>query len=69
MIRIATAAAILTATALPAVAEGWSVSKLGTMPSVEDCMDRARIAVNRHIFDHGGGETTSDTWSPAPSTR
>jgi len=49
--------------ALPALANGWTIQTLGTMPSTEDCMAKARTVMGAYIFDHGGGETASDTWS------
>lgn len=63
MRSIALALTLSAVAAAPALAEGWTLQTLGTMPSVEACMDKARIAVNRYIFDNGGGETAADSWS------
>lgn len=63
MTRTFAFATLLSLTALPALAEGWTIQTLGTMPSTEACMDHARIVMNRYIFDNGGGETAADTWS------
>jgi len=49
--------------AAPAVSEGWSITKLGTIPSEQACMDKARLVINRYLFAHGGGHTGEDTWS------
>ncbi|SMH31589.1 hypothetical protein [Maritimibacter sp. HL-12] len=53
----------LTFGATPVLAEGWSITKLGTMPSEQLCMDKARLVINRYIFANGGGSTGEDTWS------
>lgn len=63
MIRSTIMAVGLACAALPAAAEGWSISDLGEMYDRESCMDRARKVVNRYIFNNGGGETASDTWT------
>lgn len=66
MIRIATfalAASSLVISASPSLAKGWSITKLGTMPSEQLCMDKARLVINRYIFANGGGSTGEDTWS------
>jgi len=52
-----------TMAAVPASAEGWSITKLGTMPTEQLCMDKARLIINRYIFANGGGNTGEDTWS------
>ncbi len=44
-------------------AEGWSISLLETMPAEQACMDKARRVISQYLFDHGGGNTASDTWS------
>ncbi|WP_188528536.1 hypothetical protein [Sinisalibacter lacisalsi] len=64
MIRAATLALALSGlAAAPALAEGWSITKLGTMPSEQICMDKARLVINRYIFANGGGNTGEDSWS------
>jgi hypothetical protein len=49
--------------ATPAAAEGWSIFKLGTYDTVEACMQQARDVISRYMFEHGGGETGTDSWS------
>ena len=49
--------------ASPAASEGWSISKLESMPSEQACMDKARLVINRYLFAYGGGHTGEDTWS------
>jgi hypothetical protein len=63
MTRILALATLMSATALPALAEGWTIQTLGTMDNTQACMDKARVVMNGYIFDHGGGNTTADTWS------
>ena len=63
MMRKLVLALALITPALPALAEGWTIQTLGTMPSTEACMDKARIVINRYLFENKGGETASDTWS------
>ena len=62
MRRLVSAFALILA-GTPALAEGWTIQTLGTMPSTEDCMDHARIVLNQYIYDHGNAETASDSWS------
>ncbi len=63
MKRIATFALVLSAMAIPAMAEGWSITKLETMTSDTDCMNKARAVINRYIFDYDAGDTGADSWS------
>ncbi len=63
MIRSVTLALGLSVLALPAMAEGWSITHLETMSSTNACMEKGRTVINRYIFAHGGGSTGEDTWS------
>lgn len=63
MKRILALAAGLTLLAAPVAAEGWAISKLGTLDNVDDCMQKARKVISRYMFEHGGDETGADSWS------
>ncbi|RME17997.1 MAG: hypothetical protein D6801_02295 [Alphaproteobacteria bacterium] len=56
-------AAGLALAAGPAAAEGWSITKLGTMATVDECMQKARKVISAYMFDKGGAETGADSWS------
>ena len=63
MIRSTFLALGLSALALPAMAEGWSITHLETMTNSGACMEQGRSVINRYMFAHGGGSTGADTWS------
>lgn len=63
MIRSTALALAMSVAALPAMAEGWSITHLETMGQTGACLDQARSVINRYMFAHGGGSTGADTWS------
>lgn len=54
---------VLSVTALPAMAEGWSITKLETMSNDTVCMNKARAVISQYMFDYPGGDTGADSWS------
>ena len=62
MIRSTFLALGLSALALPAMAEGWSITHLETMTSSGACMEQGRSVINRYMFAHGGGSTGAEPY-------
>ena len=60
---LAVAASLLAGAAAPALAEGWSITKLGSLATEQACMDKARMVINRYLFAHAGGSIGADAWS------
>jgi len=64
-LKTATIAMLMTApAAAPALAEGWTIKDLLEVPGDrENCMARARNTIASYLFDHGGGNTSTASWT------
>ena len=64
LLKVAGLATLLASPAVQAMAEGWTIKDLlAVSGDREKCMNRARSTVASYLFEYGGGNTSTASWT------